>query len=409
MSTLNNRASEVLALFGITKLNTAQEQVLPHILAGHDVCTILKTGGGKSLLYMLPALLGSMFELTVVISPLVALQADQLAVLERVTQATIAQGHLGFRSAVLLNSHLSQAERASALARIAHGPLQLLYIAPEQLKNPETVAALSRANIVRVVVDEAHVLPGYVKGYRPSYGLIGKWIATLPKRPQILTFSATITKKDMAFVQESLGMNTPKVHRFGIRRDNLQVRFKHLGPKKGNLKAPKLHRLRMQAVTAELEDWNGKGRIILYASTIKMVKKTAKWLKADGWDISMYHGKMKRKKRTKSMKHFRSGDCKIMVATSAFGLGVDQPNVRLVIHVAPPVSMDGYLQEIGRAGRDGKKSRCVLFYANGDWAACQQVIGKGDKANSKRLKALQKLVATGKFSWKPVEKYFGVK
>lgn len=395
--------------YGFDSLLPAQRQVLPSILEGRDTSIILKTGGGKSILYQLPAVAGSFRELTVVFSPLIALQMDQMIGLEQRRKSKMVQGQLSFKESVIINSDTPKGDRDSALARIRRGNVQLLYIAPEQLTTPETANALARANIVRVVVDEAHVLLDYAQGFRPAFGYIGQWIANLPHKPQILTFSATMSKKMIRKVQSLLGMEHASTYQFPIRRNNLNITMKRIGNPKGTTNAEKLEAMRMQSLELALSDWKAskqRGSAIIYCTTIRQVKQVRKWLKARKWAVTSYHGKQKRKKRANSMAHFMSGEIPIMVATNAFGLGVDKADVRLIVHISPPISLDGYVQEIGRAGRDGKPAQCVMFYASSDWATCQRIIGHGSK-KQKGLKALQKLTEKKRFKWKYVEKYFG--
>lgn len=394
---------------GVDQLHPEQVAPMKAINAGDDTIVVLRTGGGKSILFQAPALADDESAVTVVFSPLIALQQDQVGALRKRLKEADLEGVV-----FCLNSTMGREERKRALEAITNGKVKLLYIAPEQLANTETVAALEKAHISRVVVDEAHILVQDTEGFRPAYGQIGQWVKGLNQKPQILAFSATLTKKELSALDVALCMDTPKVFRFPVRRKNLKLYAKSIQVNGKSDKVAALFRLRMQAVERELSEWNGKGSAIIYCPTISMVKKTTKWLKGGEWSVAQYHGKRTAKQREKAMSKFLSGKRTIMVATSAFGLGVDKPDVRLVIHAAPPLSLDGYTQEIGRAGRDGKKARCVLFYASQDWNLCAQTVRHGTpkKAKNKGLKRLEKLkelVRKGRLRWKEIEHHFGVK
>lgn len=163
-----------------------------------------------------------------------------------------------------------------------------------------------------------------------------------------------------------------------------------------------------------LSGWNGKGAVIVFCLTVKMVRRLHKWLKVRDYPVSKFHGKMKPRKRKKAQEAFMRGEKPIMVATNAFGLGIDKPDIRMVIHAGLPLSMDGYVQEIGRAGRDGKKARCVLIYAASDFARNERLLKQSGKRKAvyrklRRLHALKKLVQSNKCLWRGIERYFGEK
>lgn len=387
----------------IEKLTPEQMEILPHILNRKDVIVMLPTGAGKSLLWQIPYLQGKIDETTVVLSPLKALQQDQLENLSKRLEGALERGVLIWKGRALLNSDLSKQERQNILEKLSQKRLQLLFLAPEQLFNPETSQALSQANIVRVVVDEAHVLTGCDEGFRPAYSKIGDWIETLPHKPQIIALSATLTKGDLSLVEESLSMKKPKIFRYPMKRDNLKITVKEIEKATTEI----VERQRFQSVEFYLDEWKSKGAkgsVIIYCTTVNKVNELNQRLKARKWKCSKYHGKMKQVKRDKNMSHFMSGKCPIMVATSAFGMGIDKPDIRLVIHASPPLTLSDYVQQFGRAGRDGKKAQCVLFYTSTDWATCKRVLGK---KQSDKVAPLQELVKKDKFKWGYVEKYFG--
>lgn len=401
--TINEHLTEALKKLGIANLRLQQEAPMEAILNNEDVIVLMPTSGGKSLLYQLPAVMehGS---LTLVISPLKALQLDQVESLHS----------KGIRAAVL-NSDLSAAEHRDVLEDMTRRG-DLLYLAPEQLQNMAVADALRTANLTRIAVDEAHTLPQAKDDFRKAYGKVGSFIHSLPHRPQVIALTATATRNDVSRIRKSLGIPNAERFRTPLRRDNLHLCIKHIGNskiRKGKRK-PSTENVLFQSVERELSKWDEDGAVIIYCPTVKLVKRLCKWLKARDYPVGKYHGKMKHAKRKAAQQAFMRGKKPIMVATNAFGLGIDKPDVRLVIHAGLSLSMDGYTQEIGRAGRDGKKSRCVLFYAKSDFDRNRRILSRsgGRKAVARRLKrlhALRGLVDSKKCLWRVIEKYFGEK
>ena len=391
--------AEGLKKLDVSNLRPQQEAPLGAILAGEDVFTIIPTGGGKSLLYQLPAVTDGKGKLTLVLSPLRALQQDQVASLTA----------KGIQAAVL-NSDLTPTQHEAILAAMCESG-GLLYLAPEQLQNAAVANALTQANIVRIAVDEAHILAQAQDDFRRAYAEIGRFADTLPRRPQLLALTATATKADCRRIRDSLGMRDAKTFRTPMRRSNLRLSVKRVEAGKHG---KTLETIRFQAVERVLENWNGEGSAIVYCPTVKMVKALHRWLKSRGYAVGKYHGKRKRCRRETAQARFMADKTRIMVATNAFGLGIDKPDVRLVIHAGLPLSMDGYVQEIGRAGRDGKKSHCVLIYANSDFERNKRILSRtgGKKAvrrKLKRLYALRKLIESGDCLWREIEHHFGEK
>ena len=395
---------EGMKKLGIANLRPQQEAPMEAILDGKDVIVLMPTSGGKSLLYQLPAVVehGS---LTLVISPLKALQLDQVDALRS----------KGIRAAVL-NSDLSAAEHRDVLEDMTeHGGL--LYLAPEQLRSPAVAEALQSCPILtRIAVDEAHILPQAKDDFRKAYGKVGSFIHSLPHRPQVIALTATATRNDVSRIRKSLGIPNAERFRTPLRRDNLHLCIKNIDNskiRKGKRK-PSTENVLFQSVERELSKWDKDGAVIIYCPTVKLVKRLCKWLKARDYPVGKYHGKMKHAKRKAAQQAFMRGTKPIMAATNAFGLGIDKPDVRLVIHAGLPLSMDGYVQEIGRAGRDGKKSRCVLFFTKADFERNKRILSHsgGNKAirrKLKRLNALHGLVGSKKCLWRVIEKYFGEK
>ena len=395
---------EGMKKLGVANLRPQQEAPMEAILDGKDVIVLMPTSGGKSLLYQLPAVIEP-GNLTLVISPLKALQLDQVDALRS----------KGIRAAVL-NSDLSAAEHRDVLEDMTeHGGL--LYLAPEQLRSPAVAEALQSCPILtRIAVDEAHILPQAKDDFRKAYGKVGSFIHSLPHRPQVIALTATATRNDVSLIRKSLGIPNAERFRTPLRRDNLHLCIKNIDNSKihKGKRKPSTENVLFQSVERELSKWDEDGAVIIYCPTVKLVKRLCKWLKARDYPVGKYHGKMKHAKRKAAQQAFMRGKKPIMVATNAFGLGIDKPDVRLVIHAGLPLSMDGYVQEIGRAGRDGKKSRCVLFFTKADFERNKRILSHsgGNKAirrKLKRLNALHGLVDSKKCLWRVIEKYFGEK
>ena len=401
--TINEHLTEALKKLRVANLRPQQEAPMEAILNNEDVIVLMPTSGGKSLLYQLPAVIEPGC-LTLVISPLKALQLDQVDALRS----------KGIRAAVL-NSDLSAAEHSSVLEDMTRRG-GLLYLAPEQLQNMAVADALRTANLARIAVDEAHTLPQAKDDFRKAYGKVGSFIHSLPHRPQVIALTATATRNDVSRIRKSLGIPNAERFRTPLRRDNLHLYIKNIDNskiRKGKRK-PSTENVLFQSVERELSKWDEDGAVIIYCPTVKLVKRLCKWLKARDYPVGKYHGKMKHAKRKAAQQAFMRGKKPIMVATNAFGLGIDKPDVRLVIHAGLPLSMDGYVQEIGRAGRDGKKSRCVLFYTKSDFDRNKRTLSQsgGRKAVARRLKrlnALHSLIDSRKCLWRVIEKYFGEK
>ena len=404
MNVIQNKVvGEALTKLGIATLRPQQEAPTEAILDGKDIIVLMPTSGGKSLLYQLPAVMEP-GNLTLVISPLKALQLDQVDALRS----------KGIRAAVL-NSDLSTAEHSSVLEDMTRRG-GLLYLAPEQLQNMAVADASRTANLTRIAIDEAHTLPQSKDDFRKAYGKIGSFIDSLPRHPQVIALTATATRNDVARIRKSLGIPNAERFRTPLRRDNLHLCINHIDNskiRKGKRK-PSTENVLFQSVERELSKWDEDGAVIIYCPTMKLVKRLCKWLKARDYPVGKYHGKMKHAKRKAAQQAFMRGKKPIMVATNAFDLGIDKPDVRLVIHAGLPLSMDGYVQEVGRAGRDGKKSRCVLFYAKSDFDRNRRILSRsgGRKAVARRLKrlhALRGLVDSKGCLWCVIEKYFGEK
>lgn len=391
---------EALSRMGVQKLYPWQQDVFSTICCGTDVLYRISTGGGKSLVFQLPAILEYGLSLTLVISPLRALQEDQVSQLK-------AKGI----AAEYLNADCGKKQRQAILDGLPL--LRLLYIAPEQLAAKDLQKALRRCAVDRIVVDEAHILPQAAPSFRKAYGCIGLFTESLPRRPQIIACTATATTKECRQIMKSLRMeeNTEKFL-YPVRRDNLRISIKKIGVKRREQKKSALERNLFQAVELELDQKGKNNPTIIYCPTVRRVKELSKWLKGRGWSVAAYTGKMDHKERLRAQEAFLSDKRQIMVATNAFGLGINKPDVRLIIHAGLPLTLSGYVQEIGRAGRDGKTARCVLFYSSSDVRKNENILKKSGNSKAVRqglkgLYHLKDLLESSKCVWWCIDRYYG--
>lgn len=373
----------------IKELRPWQEPVFKEILAFRDVLYTAPTGQGKSVLFQLPAVMEAEEHLTIVISPMLALQYDQVKKLKSKAVAACA-----------LNSDLTPAARRAMLEALPH--MMLLYLAPEQLAREDLREALRRCDVSRVVVDEAHMMVQTRDSFRPSYGMIGDFIQTLPNRPQIIACTATSTKRECQEIQQTLGMRDCVCHCGSVYRDNLYLTVREVD-----------HRNQMPAaVLSELEDWNHKGVALVFCPTVLDVQHLTTYLKSHRWKACGYYAEMSKKEKEACANDYAAGKYNVMVATSAFGLGVDIPNIRLVIHAGLPLGLSDYTQQIGRGGRNGKKTHCILLYAPGDEKRALRILKGNAGENVSPIKkhgvtALVKAIRSPDCLWDSIAKYYG--
>lgn len=325
--------------YGYTSFRPGQEQVIRTLLSGQDCLAIMPTGAGKSLCFQVPALL--MPGLTLVVSPLISLMKDQVDTL--VNQQI---------PAVSINSQMGWPELRERFSYIRSGLAKLVYISPERLENDFFCQFIAQLPISMVVIDEAHCVSQWGHDFRPSYCHIREWLATLPQRPVVGAFTATATDKVKEDMLRLLGLQQEKVFVGGFDRPNLYFR---VVPAKDKL----------LFVLQYLQGHKGDNGII-YAATRKEVDNLYHELRRHGIRVGRYHAGMTDDDRKKAQEQFTYDEINIIVATNAFGMGIDKSNVRFVIHYQMPKNMESYYQEAGRAGRDGAPGECILLFSGRD-------------------------------------------
>lgn len=328
--------------FGYDSLRTGQEELINGILAGHDVLGIMPTGAGKSLCYQLPALM--LKGITLVISPLISLMSDQVKALN---QAGV--------HAAYINSSLTENQIRMALSYASQGRYKIIYVAPERLNTPRFLDFACNADISMLTVDEAHCISQWGQDFRPSYLEIAGFLTRLPRRPIVSAFTATATERVKNDIVASLGLNNPVTMVTGFDRPNLFFRVvtRKGGSQKDNsiINYVKKH-----------EDESG----IIYCATKKNVDKLYTLLNEQGISAGRYHAGLSNDERKQNQEDFTYDRIRVMVATNAFGMGIDKSNVRYVLHYNMPQSLEYYYQEAGRAGRDSEEAECVLFFSKQD-------------------------------------------
>ena len=339
--------------FGYASFRKGQEALIDSILEGRDTLGIMPTGAGKSLCFQVPALM--LEGVTLVISPLISLMKDQVSAL---CQA-------GIRAAYL-NSSLTYPQYRKALANACAGVYKIIYVAPERLLTEEFLAFSHRVRIALVTVDEAHCISQWGQDFRPSYLKVPEFVAQLDERPVLAAFTATATEEVKRDIAAMLSLRDPFTITTGFNRDNLYFEVD---------KPPD----KMAALLRYLRDNPGKSGIV-YCTTRKTVEEVCQKLRTAGFPATRYHAGLSPEERRDNQEDFLYDRAPLMVATNAFGMGIDKSNVAFVLHYNMPGSMEAYYQEAGRAGRDGQPAQCILYYSGQDVATNRFLIEHGEGA-----------------------------
>jgi len=334
--------------FGYTRLRAGQEEVIASVLDREDTLAIMPTGAGKSLCYQLPAL--HLPGLTVVVSPLIALMKDQV---DKLGQAGV---HV-----VEVNSTLSAREEQAALEAIRAGATEMVFTTPERLTDASFLKVLQEVRLDLFVIDEAHCISHWGHDFRPAFLEIAHAMEALGD-PPLLALTATATAPVIQDIERQLRRKLTVINT-GIYRPNLQFRVAHATNDDE----------KMSQVLRLATGLSGSG--IVYTATVKNADLVFEALRDAGVAVGRYHGRMRAKERDQSQDDFMSGCCRVMVATNAFGLGIDKPDIRFVLHYQIPGTLEAYYQESGRAGRDGEPARCILLYDTRDKRVQQFFLG----------------------------------
>ena len=350
--------------FGYTSFRPAQEAPIASLLRNEDVIGIMPTGAGKSICFQIPALCKS--GLTIVFSPLISLMKDQV-------DGLLVQNI----PAALINSTLTQAEFNKTMYEVRSGKIKLLYIAPERLGSNFFCNVLRALPIAQVIVDEAHCISEWGHDFRPSYRLIGEWLNSLPKRPIVGAFTATATKYVENDIKKLLGLDKANVYVTGFDRPNLSFSV---------IRTPK----RMDYVVHYVRQHANENGII-YCATRKDVDRVYENLTRAGIKVGHYHGGLSDEVRREMQNAYADDKLQVMVATNAFGMGIDKSNVRYVLHYQMPRNMESYYQEAGRAGRDGAPAECILLYSGQDVQVHKYLIEQSIETPERQEVELRKL------------------
>ena len=349
--------------FGYDEFRNGQDKLIESIIEGRDALGIMPTGGGKSICYQLPAI--ALDGITIVISPLISLMKDQVDSLNE----------LGINAA-FINSTLDNGEFLQILEGIRANSYKIVYVAPERLNTDSFINLVKDIRISLVAVDEAHCISQWGHDFRPSYLEIPRFINSLKQRPAVAAFTATATKEIIKEIKRLIGLRNPIEVTTGFDRPNLYYQV---------LKVSNKSKFLIEYLNDNFKTESG----IVYCATRKSVESLVKILNDKGFSAVGYHGGMNSEERQNNQDEFILGNKRLIVATNAFGMGIDKPDVRFVIHYNMPKNMEAYYQEAGRAGRDGEKSDCILLYSASDIVK-QKLMIQNDDIDPKRQEMLYK-------------------
>ena len=372
---MRNKLAELLRrTFRLRRLRPGQREVIESVLARRDTLAIMPSGAGKSLCYQLPAL--QMRGTTIVVSPLIALMKDQSDKLE----------DRGVDAAAV-NSALSAAERRKAERLIRANEADFIFTTPEQLGAPEFLKKLKANPIDLFVVDEAHCITQWGHDFRPAYAKLGAALRALGN-PTLLALTATATPEVIEDIARQLGRPRMRVLNAGVYRPNLYFEVLQVTNQ-------------AEKKQALLEVVRAGGAGIVYCATVREAKAVHAWLGGQRVKAELYHGRLGGRERTERQEAFMSGKARTMVATNAFGMGIDRPDIRYVVHYQLPGSLEAYYQEAGRAGRDGKEARCTLLYDHSDRRIQLYFARKRSK-----VELLAAYARSAQCRWKMILEYF---
>ncbi len=365
---ISNLADALRRYWGYHEFRPKQENVIRSLLAAHDTCVVMPTGGGKSLCYQLPAVISG--RTAVVVSPLIALMQDQAAQLAQ----------MGIPAAVI-NSTQSPAERRQVMEKAARGEYRLLYLSPERLAAGNTFEWLAKVPVGFFAVDEAHCISEWGHEFRPDYRLLSRLrgsFATLP----IAAFTASATRQVRHDIIKQLQMRTPDCYIASFHRQNLCYVVHECEA-----------RTQMELLVRALRQYAGES-VIVYSPTIRRVQETVEYLEESGIAAIPYHAKMETPMRRQNQERWMSDEVRVLVGTIAFGLGINKPAVRAVIHLSLPPSIEQYYQEAGRAGRDGRPADCVLLWQKQDHVLLGYFVGKiSDETERERASERKRVIS----------------